>query len=124
MLSSLSCVLLFMTPWTIAHQAPPSMGFSRQEYWSGLPLPSPKRFSSVQSLSHVLLFMTPWTIAYQASLSMGFSRQEYWSGLPLLSPGGLPDTGIKPTSLMSPVLSGRFFTTRTTWEAPIYIKCC
>ena len=32
---------LFSTPWTIAHQAPPSMGFSRQEYWSGLPFPSP-----------------------------------------------------------------------------------
>ena len=38
---SLSCVLLFATPWTVAHQAPQSMGFSRQEYWSGLPLPSP-----------------------------------------------------------------------------------
>ena len=38
---SLSCVWLFKTPWTAAHQAPPSMGFSRQEYWSGVPLPSP-----------------------------------------------------------------------------------
>ena len=38
---SLSCVQLFGTPWTIAYQAPPSMGFSRQEYWSGLPFPSP-----------------------------------------------------------------------------------
>ena len=38
---SLSRVLLFVTPWTAAYQAPPSMGFSRQEYWSGLPLPSP-----------------------------------------------------------------------------------
>ena len=37
----LSCVRLFATPWTVAHQAPPSMGFSRQEYWSGLPFPSP-----------------------------------------------------------------------------------
>ena len=37
----LSRVLLVLTPWTAAHQAPPSMGFSRQEYWSGLPLPSP-----------------------------------------------------------------------------------
>ena len=33
---SLSCVRLFATPWTAAHQAPPSMGFSRQEYWSGV----------------------------------------------------------------------------------------
>ena len=38
---SLSCVWLFATPWTVAYQAPPSMGFSRQEYWSELPLPSP-----------------------------------------------------------------------------------
>ena len=38
---SLSRIWLFVTPWTAAHQAPLSMGFSRQEYWSGLPLPSP-----------------------------------------------------------------------------------
>ena len=38
---SLSHVQLFATPWTVAYQAPPSMGFSRQEYWSGLPFPSP-----------------------------------------------------------------------------------
>ena len=38
---SLSRVRLFVTPWTAAYQAPPSMGFSRQEYWSGVPLPSP-----------------------------------------------------------------------------------
>ena len=38
---SLSGVRLFATPWTAAKQAPPSMGFSRQEYWSGLPFPSP-----------------------------------------------------------------------------------
>ena len=37
---SLSCVRLLVTPWTAAHQAPPCMGFSRQEYWSVLPLPS------------------------------------------------------------------------------------
>ena len=37
----LSRVRLFATPWTVAYQAPPSMGFSRQEYWSGLPFPSP-----------------------------------------------------------------------------------
>ena len=37
----LSCVRLFAAPWTVAHQAPPSMEFSRQEYWSGLPFPSP-----------------------------------------------------------------------------------
>ena len=40
-MKSLSRVRLFATPWTVAHQAPPSVGFSRQEYWSGLPFPSP-----------------------------------------------------------------------------------
>ena len=39
---SLSHVQLLVTPWTEAYQAPPSMGFSRQEYWSGVPLPSPE----------------------------------------------------------------------------------
>ena len=38
----LSRVRLLVTPWTAAYQAPPSMGFSRQEYWSGVPLPSPE----------------------------------------------------------------------------------
>ena len=40
-LKSLSCVQLFAIPWTVAHQASPCMGFSSQEYWSGLPFPSP-----------------------------------------------------------------------------------
>ena len=42
---SLSHVGLLATPWTAAYQAPPSMGFSRQEYWSGVPLPSPNMLS-------------------------------------------------------------------------------
>ena len=41
---SLSPVRLFATPWIVAHQAPRSMGFSRHEYWSGLPFPSPGDF--------------------------------------------------------------------------------
>ena len=40
-MKSLSRVQLFATPWTVAYQAPPSVRFSRQEYWSGLPFPSP-----------------------------------------------------------------------------------
>ena len=39
-MQSLSCVQLFVTPWTVAHQAPLSMEFSRQEYWGGLPFPT------------------------------------------------------------------------------------
>ena len=47
LLSRFSCVRLCATPQTAAHQAPPSLGFSRQEHWSGLPFPSPMRESEV-----------------------------------------------------------------------------
>ena len=61
------------------------------------------------------LFAALWTVACQVPLSKGFSRQEYWSGLPS-PPGYLPDPGIEPGSLMSPVLvGGWFFTISTTW---------
>ena len=49
LLSRFSRVQLCATPWTVAYQAPPTMGFSRQEYWSGLPLPSPLR--SLQTIN-------------------------------------------------------------------------
>ena len=61
--------------------------------------------------SGVQLFVTPLTIARQAPLSMGLSRQEYWNGLPFPTSGDPPDPGIKPTSLVTPALAARFFTT-------------
>ena len=67
LLSRFSRVRLCATPETAAHQAPPSLGFSKQEHWSGLPFPSPMHESE------------------NAPPSMGFSRQEYWSGVPLPS---------------------------------------
>ena len=51
---SLSRVQLLATPWTAAYQAPPSMGFSRQDYWSGLPLPS---LEEISGLSHSIVFL-------------------------------------------------------------------
>ena len=65
----------------------------------------------VQLLSHVQLFATPWTVAHQAPLSMEFPRQEKWSGLPFPLLGHLHNPEIKPISLVSPALEGRFFTT-------------
>ena len=61
-----------------AHQAPPSLGFSRQEHWSGLPFPSPMHESEKWkwSCSVVSDSANPWTAAYQAPPSMGFSRQR------------------------------------------------
>ena len=50
---------------------------------------------------------------------MGFSSYEYWSRLSCPSPGYLPDPGIEPTSLKSPALADRFFTTSIMWEAPM-----
>ena len=70
--------------------------------------------------SHVQL-CDPIDIARQAPLSMGFSRQEYWSGLPCLPPEDLPNPGIKLSSLTSPALAGRSFTSCATWEAHIII---
>ena len=68
LLSCFSRVRLCATPWTAAYQASPSMGFSRQEHWSGLPFPSPMHESGkwkvkVKSLSHVWLLVTPGTAA-------------------------------------------------------------
>ena len=48
--SHISRAQLFSTPWTAAYQAPPSMGFSRQEYWSGVPVPSPDEQLSIYKL--------------------------------------------------------------------------
>ena len=59
MLSCFSCVWLFATLWTVAHQAPQSMGFSRQEYWSGLPCPPPEMFPT-QELNPCLLHLLHW----------------------------------------------------------------
>ena len=82
-------------PMDLAHQAFPSMGFPRQEYWSGLPFPSPGDlpnprikagyyYIAAKLLSHFSR-VTPQTAAHQAPLSLGFSRQEHWSGLPFPS---------------------------------------
>ena len=97
------------------------MGFPRQEYWTGLPFPTPgdlpdpgikpaspaltggfftteppKRYWESVSLSVESDSATPWTIACQAPLSMGLSRQPYWSRLPCPSLGDLPHPGIEP----------------------------
>ena len=74
-LSRFSRVWLCGTPQTAVHQAPPSLGFSRQEHWSGLPFPSPMHESEKWKWSHSVVSDsgTLWTAAYQAPPSMGFS---------------------------------------------------
>ena len=87
LLSHFSHVGLCATPQMAAHQAPPSLGFSRQEYWSGLPFPLQcmKVKSESEAAQSCPTLVTPWTAAHQAPPSMGFSRQEYWSRVPLPS---------------------------------------
>ena len=69
---SLSCAQLFTTPWIAAHQAPLSMGFSRQEYWSGLPLPSP--MTNLDSILKTRDFANKGP----SNQSYGFSSSHVW----------------------------------------------
>ena len=80
----------------------------------------------------ILAWRIPWTVLvhgvkksqaglndfhfhFQATLFLGFPRQMYWSGLPFSPPRDLPNPGIEPKSLLSPTLTGRFFTIRASW---------
>ena len=66
------------------YRAPPSLGFSRQEYWSGLPFLPPVHESEKWKWSHSVVSDSErphGPAAYQAPPSMGFSRQEYWNGV-------------------------------------------
>ena len=81
---SLSLVQLLATPWTAAYQAPPSMGFFRQEYWSGVPLPSPiihlntSKCLSISTLSLSLVF--PWKMSCQDDMVWPtFNKLTYFS---------------------------------------------
>ena len=82
---SLQSCLTLCDPIDAAHQALPSLGFSRTLEWVAISFSNAWKWKvKVKSLSPLWLLATPWTAAYQAPPSVGFSRQEYWSGL--LSP--------------------------------------
>ena len=105
-----SCCRCLVTPWTVARQAPLSMEFSRQDYWSALPLPSPGIFptwglilvsciagrvftvlataaaAAAKSLQSCPILCNPIDGSHQAPPSLGFSRKEHWSGLPFPFP--------------------------------------
>ena len=70
---SLSRVWLFATPWTAPHQAPLSMGFSRQEYWSGVPLPSLKKKKKKK-----LKIKTPWQIARHSLVKLLYFKKKWF----------------------------------------------
>ena len=79
---SLSCVQFFMTPWTVAHQATLSMGFSRQQYWTGLPFCSSREFSIPSSSSGSFPSPALWSLVEQTQLS--FEWILVWPEKPLL----------------------------------------
>ena len=74
----LSLVRLLATPWIAAHQAPPSMGFSGQEYWSGVPLPSPINLQYF-SLTHVAIFLLSAPCRVQLNISSTIFRVFLWN---------------------------------------------
>ena len=104
LLSHFSRVQLCATPEMAAHQTPLSLGFSRQEYWSGLPFPSPMHAGMLSRFSCVRLCATPWISAHQAPLSKRFSRQEYWSRVPLPPPLFLTATATAKSLQSCPTL--------------------
>ena len=77
-----SCPTLHDPPWTVAYQAPPPMGYSRQEYWSGLPFPSPYIYVCVcvcvcvcvLVIQSCLTLCNPMNYSLQVPLSLGFYR--------------------------------------------------
>ena len=122
------------------------MEFLRQEYWSGLPFPSPEDLPSrgikpispemaggffyhthththtcvkVKSLSCVQFIATPWTVAYQAPPSMGFFRKDYWSGLAFPSPEDLPNLHLYKTYIYLYI-----YTCLCTHSYIIYLLSC
>ena len=90
LLSRFSRVWLCATPETAAHQDPPSLGFSRQEHWSGLPFPSPMHESEKWRWSRSVVSDSSWPHGLQPTRLLGpwIFQDEYWSGVPSPSPPG------------------------------------
>ena len=106
---SLSPVQLFATPWTVAHQSPLSMGFSRHEYWSGLPFPSPAHSQWATlflEFSGTLTLLSPFTssvlsaFAPLAGLLGPSSPPVTW--VPLLILTTPPETPLPPGRPLTP----------------------
>ena len=85
-----------------------------KSYSSGFSSPACMHAKSLQSCPTLC---NPMDLGLPDSSVHGTLQEEYWSGLPCPPPGDLPNSGIKPSSLMSPALPGRFFTASTAWEA-------
>ena len=88
LLSCFSRVRLCGTPWTSAYQVPPSMGFSRQEYWSGLPLPSPNPVyeTAKETLMYRTVFWTLWErerVGRFGRMALKHVKCHVWNEMPV-----------------------------------------
>ena len=113
LLSHFSRVRLYAAPQMAAHQAPPSMGFSRQEHWSGLPLPSPHLCA--KPLQLYLTRYNPVDCSPPGSSVHGILQARTLEWVVVLQ-GVFLNEGWN-MHLTSPALAGRFFTTSALWEA-------
>ena len=91
---SLSGVWLFATPWTAAYQAPLSTGFSRHEYWSGVPLPSPIKWCNIYKMLSIKLILNKSYLLLSLLLvyCMGKNLQVHWrrqSPIPVFFDGNI-----------------------------------
>ena len=120
LLRCFSCVWLCATPWTAAHQVPSSLGFSRQEHWSGLSFPSPMHESESEVAQSCLTLSNPMDCSLPGSSACGIfqARVLEWGAIALSGQGLVHVIPRAPhTSLFSSPLSGSYcsspcFTTR------------
>ena len=101
-MKSLSHIQLFATPWTVAYQGPPSMGFSRQEYWSGLPLPSPNRVALKNTYCSFLSLCVSQATSWLVTRSMMPENKDAgWIAMP--SQGHEQNNANKPVHVSSEI---------------------
>ena len=103
----LSHVRLLVTSWTTAYQAPSSMGFSWQEYWSGVPLPSPYIYHIYIYIYHIYINVHIWVSESHSVMSNSLWPNGLYSSwnspcqariLECIAPSGLSNSGIEPRS--------------------------
>ena len=109
-----SCVQLFATPWTIAHQAPLSLEFSRQKYWSGLQFPSPG-----DCLDTRILFTFPASSTLAGRLFT--TAPPYNSAIPLLGIYLKETKAVIRKDVCTSTFIAAFFKIAESWKQP---KCC
>ena len=97
----LSCVRLLATPWTAAHQVPPSVGFSRQVYWSGVPLPSPlKQLGTQKKL--LVYSLPPGFFFFFASFRVVGGRRLYIPQVEKANEKSFPSLSPQPSAPSPP----------------------